>query len=80
MRYEDVVANPQTTLSEVCNLLDVDYEPRMENPYEHNSGPVALGAGDPRVNRMTEVEKREPSKPFYAIGAQCEELARRYEY
>ena len=80
VRYEDLVANPQTTLSEVCNLLGVDYELRMENPYEHNAGPVALGAGDPQVNRMTEVEKREPSKPLYAVGAQCEELARGYGY
>ncbi len=80
VRFEDLVADPQTILSGVCGLLGVSFQPRMANPYEGDCGHVALGAGDPRVNLLTEVEKREPSKPFYPLGEKCQQLARLYGY
>jgi hypothetical protein len=80
VRFEDLVADPATTLAEVCRLVGVSYEPRMANPYETDSRRVARGAGDPRVNLLTGVEQREPAAAFYPLGEQCAALAAAYGY
>jgi hypothetical protein len=52
----------------------------MANPYETHSRRVARGAGDPRVNLLTEVEQREPAAAFYPLGEASAALAAAYGY
>ncbi|MGI9600642.1 MAG: sulfotransferase family protein [Acidimicrobiales bacterium] len=80
VRYEDLVADPARTLGTVCDVVGVGYEPAMAEPYAGGGGQVASGAGDPRVNLVTEVEVRAAGPAFYPLGGRAQTLARRFGY
>lgn len=80
VRYEDLVAHPESSLRKVCRLLDRSYDPDMADPYRKRSGRVALGAGDMKVNFLDRVENRPPSAAFYPVGETCRSLAARHGY
>ena len=79
IRYEDLTATPSDSLQAICNLLEVEFQPRMANPYA-KPGAAAQGAGDPHINLMTSVEHRRPMEPFFELGGRCQELATRHAY
>ena len=80
VRFEDLTKDPEVWLTRVTELLEVNYDPRMTDPYANADGPVAAGAGDPGVNLLSKVEHRSPGRPFYPTGAVCTQMAKTYGY
>ena len=52
----------------------------MTDPDAARAGPIALGAGDPRVNRLRAVERRPAGGAFYPLGNRCRRLAETHGY
>jgi hypothetical protein len=80
LRYEDLVVEPHSVLSEVCDLLALPFDRAMADPYEQSAGPVATGAGDLLIHVHSRVERRAPASAFYPLGAPAEDLAQHYGY
>jgi hypothetical protein len=80
VRYEDLVASPAESLSEICGLVELPFEAAMTDPYQNRSGRVASGAGDIYVNLLDRVEERTPVDAFYPLGERCRTLAERFGY
>jgi hypothetical protein len=73
LRYEDVVAEPERVLRELCRFLAVDWEPRMLEYGSSDHGPFRLGLGDDsdkirsgRIQTARAVPDRRPAAPELA--------------
>lgn len=80
VRYEDLVLNPDDSLTQVCDLLDRSFDSRMANPYANTSGAVVQGAGDLHIHLLGAVEQRQPIEAFYPLGGKSVALAERFGY
>lgn len=81
LRYEDLVSSPKHSLTSACTLLNLSLDHNMADPYLNNTkGKVALGASDVHINYYQKVESRTPGKAFYALGSECQNLAKEYGY
>ena len=79
VRYEDLSANPDASLRMICEMLRIDFEAPMVDPYS-KPGAAALGAGDLMINLLKAVEHRPPTEPFYRLGSRCQQLVTHFGY
>lgn len=54
IRFEDLVRDPETTLSSLCDLLKIPFASGMENPYA--SGRLLEGIGCPNLPKRARVD------------------------
>lgn len=80
VRYESLVAEPQTTLKPLCEWLDIPYYEAMANPYGEKTKAIAKGAGDLYVNSHGAVLNRKPSEAFYPMGERSNSMAEQLGY
>ncbi|MDB6037730.1 MAG: polyketide synthase module, partial [Verrucomicrobiales bacterium] len=61
IRYEDLVAAPETVSRKICTFLEIPFEPALLRPYEGKRmtdglRPVSLSIGDPNFNDHQEID------------------------
>ncbi|PCK07249.1 MAG: hypothetical protein COA42_15265 [Alteromonadaceae bacterium] len=56
IRFEDVVADTENVFSKVCDFLNIDFSNDILNPYEHHSGAMLSGAGDPDIGKYSKID------------------------
>ncbi|MEV4838157.1 sulfotransferase [Nonomuraea sp. NPDC049486] len=81
LRYEDLVAEPEGTLKDLCAFLGVSWEPGMLNYGDKDHGTFQKGVGDWRdkIKSGTVVAGR-PLPPNDELPPELEEICRLWDY
>jgi hypothetical protein len=78
VRYEDLVAEPAGTVSELCGYLDVRYEPAMLN-YRKDTFRYGLGDWSDKIN-SGEIQAGRAAPDLAEAPAELQELCARWGY
>ncbi len=52
VRYEDLVERPEPVMRELCDFLELDFEPSVLTPYDGQEARMVRGARDDEASRM----------------------------
>lgn len=56
IKYEDLVRDPKSVLSSICDMLNIPFAPGMENPYA--GGRLLEGIGCPNLPKRSQVDPK----------------------
>jgi hypothetical protein len=85
VRYEDLVQQPETIMRDLCELMDLPYEPALITPYDGRRERMMGGIGDPNILTHTGIDPtladtwREITLPR-RLDPSTKQLAERFGY
>lgn len=83
VRFEDVLADPEAEMRDLCNFLDLEFDPDML-PQEHHTIPLGSRFPDRWYPLKTDVNstylEQIPEALLEAINERCGDLAKTFDY
>ncbi|GAB4215713.1 MAG: hypothetical protein OHK0022_55960 [Roseiflexaceae bacterium] len=85
LRYEDLVADPRGKLGELCEFLEIPFDPAVLQPYDNKRERMITGIGDPNILEHSAIDPQlgqawRQIKLPHRLGAEAARLAEAYGY